>query len=185
MLRTGRHFPKLRNVYPRNVIRLWDRCAFDHRNDLAPFTVTPSGCKRPKYRSAARRAIRLHSTAGIAWRPPPHGSALSPSWPCSYNALRCEQQDVPPHPAAHPSKGDATTSWSIRGRVHRRPKNISGRSPAQFVMRKLPHVTALFWMIKTIATTLGETAGDMFSQTLHLGNRSPPSSCWGSCSSPS
>jgi uncharacterized membrane-anchored protein len=37
-------------------------------------------------------------------------------------------------------------------------------------MRKLPHVTALFWMIKTIATTLGETAGDMFSQTLHLGN---------------
>ena len=49
-------------------------------------------------------------------------------------------------------------------------KNISGRSPAQFVMRKLPHVTALFWMIKTIATTLGETAGDMFSQTLHLGN---------------
>jgi uncharacterized membrane-anchored protein len=49
-------------------------------------------------------------------------------------------------------------------------KNISGRSPAQFVMRKLPHVTALFWMIKTIATTLGETAGDMFSQTLQLGN---------------
>jgi uncharacterized membrane-anchored protein len=32
-------------------------------------------------------------------------------------------------------------------------KNASGRSPAQYVMRKLPHVTALFWMIKTIATT--------------------------------
>jgi uncharacterized membrane-anchored protein len=37
-------------------------------------------------------------------------------------------------------------------------------------MRKLPHVTALFWVIKTLATTLGETAGDMFSQTLQLGN---------------
>jgi uncharacterized membrane-anchored protein len=49
-------------------------------------------------------------------------------------------------------------------------KNTSGQSPAQYVMRKLPHVTALFWMIKTIATTLGETAGDMFSQTLNLGN---------------
>jgi uncharacterized membrane-anchored protein len=48
--------------------------------------------------------------------------------------------------------------------------NISGRSTALYVMRKLPHVTALFWVIKTIATTLGETAGDMFSQTLHLGN---------------
>jgi len=64
-------------------------------------------------------------------------------------------------------------------------KSTSDRSPAQYVMRKLPHVTALFWMIKTIATTLGETAGDMFSQTFHLGTWSPPSSCWGSCSSPS
>jgi uncharacterized membrane-anchored protein len=45
-----------------------------------------------------------------------------------------------------------------------------GASTAQYVMRKLPHVTALFWVIKTIATTLGETAGDMFSQTLQLGN---------------
>ena len=49
-------------------------------------------------------------------------------------------------------------------------KNTSDLSPTQYVMRKLPHVTALFWIIKTIATTLGETAGDMFSQTLRLGN---------------
>jgi uncharacterized membrane-anchored protein len=49
-------------------------------------------------------------------------------------------------------------------------KNSSGQSPAQYVMRKLPHVTALFWLIKTVATTLGETAGDLFSQTLRLGN---------------
>jgi uncharacterized membrane-anchored protein len=36
-------------------------------------------------------------------------------------------------------------------------------------MRKLPHITALFWANKILATTLGETAGDYFSQTLRLG----------------
>lgn len=41
--------------------------------------------------------------------------------------------------------------------------------PAQYVMRKLPHITALFWACKILATTLGETAGDYFSQTLGLG----------------
>jgi uncharacterized membrane-anchored protein len=42
-------------------------------------------------------------------------------------------------------------------------------SPGQYVSRKLPHITALFWAIKILATTLGETAGDYFSQTLGLG----------------
>jgi uncharacterized membrane-anchored protein len=42
-------------------------------------------------------------------------------------------------------------------------------SPGQYVLRKLPHITALFWAIKILATTLGETAGDYFSQTLGLG----------------
>src|ERR1700733_8106633 len=41
--------------------------------------------------------------------------------------------------------------------------------PGQYVLRKLPHITALFWAIKILATTLGETAGDYFSQTLGLG----------------
>ncbi|WP_040539283.1 membrane protein [Mycolicibacterium tusciae] len=36
-------------------------------------------------------------------------------------------------------------------------------------MRKLPHVTLLFWVIKIIATTLGETGGDLLAQTLHVG----------------
>lgn len=35
--------------------------------------------------------------------------------------------------------------------------------------KKLPHVTLLFWVLKIAATTLGETGGDMFSQTLKLG----------------
>jgi uncharacterized membrane-anchored protein len=34
---------------------------------------------------------------------------------------------------------------------------------------KLPQVTAMFWVLKIAATTLGETGGDMISQTLKLG----------------
>lgn len=41
--------------------------------------------------------------------------------------------------------------------------------PAAYVMRKLPHITALFWTLKIIATTLGETGGDLLAQTLHVG----------------
>jgi uncharacterized membrane-anchored protein len=42
-------------------------------------------------------------------------------------------------------------------------------SPARSVMRKLPHITLLFWVLKIIATTLGETGGDLLSQTMHVG----------------
>jgi uncharacterized membrane-anchored protein len=41
--------------------------------------------------------------------------------------------------------------------------------PAAYVLRKLPHVTVLFWVLKTIAVTLGETAGDEFGITLQIG----------------
>jgi uncharacterized membrane-anchored protein len=41
--------------------------------------------------------------------------------------------------------------------------------PGRYVMRKLPHVTVLFWILKTIAVTLGETAGDEFGITLKIG----------------
>ncbi|MFZ3555891.1 hypothetical protein [Streptomyces sp. BH055] len=37
------------------------------------------------------------------------------------------------------------------------------------VVRKLPEVTLAFWVMKIAATTLGETAGDLFAQTLKLG----------------
>jgi len=52
---------------------------------------------------------------------------------------------------------------------------IDGRSPGTTaapdacVMRKLPEVTLAFWIMKIAATTLGETAGDLFAQTLRLG----------------
>lgn len=38
-----------------------------------------------------------------------------------------------------------------------------------YVLRKLPHITLLFWVLKTIAVTLGETAGDEFGITLKVG----------------
>ncbi|MUL85630.1 hypothetical protein FZI95_20825 [Mycobacterium sp. CBMA247] len=37
------------------------------------------------------------------------------------------------------------------------------------MMRKLPHVTVLFWILKIVATTLGETGGDLLAQTLNVG----------------
>lgn len=42
-------------------------------------------------------------------------------------------------------------------------------SSTGWVMRKLPHVTALFWILKIVATTLGETGGDLLAQTLQVG----------------
>ena len=36
-------------------------------------------------------------------------------------------------------------------------------------MGKLPIITALFWVMKILATTLGETGGDVAGQTLNLG----------------
>lgn len=39
----------------------------------------------------------------------------------------------------------------------------------RYAMKKLPEVTLAFWVMKIAATTLGETAGDLFAQTLKLG----------------
>jgi uncharacterized membrane-anchored protein len=36
-------------------------------------------------------------------------------------------------------------------------------------MKKLPEITVSFWIMKICATTLGETAGDLFSMTLNIG----------------
>lgn len=36
-------------------------------------------------------------------------------------------------------------------------------------LSKVPRVTAAFWVVKVLATTLGETGGDALSMTLHLG----------------
>jgi uncharacterized membrane-anchored protein len=31
----------------------------------------------------------------------------------------------------------------------------------RYVMRGLPHVTVVFWILEIVATTLGETGGDL------------------------
>lgn len=36
-------------------------------------------------------------------------------------------------------------------------------------MKKVPEITLLFWVMKILATTLGETAGDLLAQTLNVG----------------
>lgn len=45
----------------------------------------------------------------------------------------------------------------------------AGPGEAMYVLRKLPQVTVVFWALKTVAVTLGETAGDLFGITLTLG----------------
>ena len=36
-------------------------------------------------------------------------------------------------------------------------------------LSKVPEVTLVFWIVKVLATTLGETGGDALSMSLHLG----------------
>lgn len=42
-------------------------------------------------------------------------------------------------------------------------------APNAVVLRKLPLVTLLFWVVKTVAVTLGETLGDLLGITARLG----------------
>jgi uncharacterized membrane-anchored protein len=41
--------------------------------------------------------------------------------------------------------------------------------PAKLALSKVPEVTLVFWIVKILATTLGETGGDSVSMTLNLG----------------
>lgn len=42
-------------------------------------------------------------------------------------------------------------------------------SPARHMLNKVPEVTLYFWIIKILATTVGETAADFLNLNLHLG----------------
>lgn len=48
-----------------------------------------------------------------------------------------------------------------------RPDQAAGDAPDAF--SKVPQVTLAFWIVKILATTLGETGGDALSMTLKLG----------------
>src|SRR5437588_3720497 len=43
------------------------------------------------------------------------------------------------------------------------------RQRAATMLNKVPEVTVYFWIIKVLATTVGETAADFLSSTLNLG----------------
>lgn len=43
------------------------------------------------------------------------------------------------------------------------------RDQVAYVLRKLPEVTVTFWLVKTVAVTLGETLGDLLGITAGLG----------------
>jgi hypothetical protein len=61
---------------------------------------------------------------------------------------------------AHSSGGVNLDRRTVSAAVPRRADWRVSDHPAHYVMRKLPHVTLLFWMMEIIAVTLGETAGD-------------------------
>jgi len=65
-------------------------------------------------------------------------------------------------PSTQPQAGGATAVPQPRG-----AQKYS--AAGTYVLKKLPEVTLAFWVMKIAATTLGETAGDLFSQTLQLG----------------
>ena len=48
-------------------------------------------------------------------------------------------------------------------------KEVQMNSDKQEVFSKVPEVIWLFWIIKILATTLGETGGDALSMSLNLG----------------
>lgn len=49
------------------------------------------------------------------------------------------------------------------------PSSRAIRRLSHDLVSKVPQVTALFWVIKILATTVGETGGDALSMTLRLG----------------
>jgi uncharacterized membrane-anchored protein len=48
-------------------------------------------------------------------------------------------------------------------------RNTSATSVAKFALSKVPEVTIFFWIIKILATTIGETAADYLATNLGLG----------------
>ena len=45
----------------------------------------------------------------------------------------------------------------------------TSQSVGRNLLSKVPEVTIYFWIIKVLATTVGETAADFLNTTLHLG----------------
>ena len=54
-------------------------------------------------------------------------------------------------------------------RSHGRHSHARGHGAARVLLNKVPEVTIFFWVIKILATTVGETAADFLNDTLGLG----------------
>src|SRR6478752_103555 len=52
---------------------------------------------------------------------------------------------------------------------HMTNTNLDGTPPGRVLLNKVPEVTVFFWIIKILATTVGETAADFLSTNLGLG----------------
>ena len=50
-----------------------------------------------------------------------------------------------------------------------KPKAVNMNEAARDTLSKVPEVTLGFWIIKILATTLGETGGDTVSMTMDMG----------------
>ena len=74
-------------------------------------------------------------------------------------ALRLEVPTMPFHPLSRPSQN---MTYNHRSDL---------RTPAEEVISKVPAVTLGFWIIKILATTLGETGGDAVTMTWLGGHR--------------
>ena len=49
------------------------------------------------------------------------------------------------------------------------PISTTNRLTARSMLNKVPQVTLYFWVIKILATTVGETAADFLATNFHLG----------------
>ncbi len=47
--------------------------------------------------------------------------------------------------------------------------DVGARSQGRELLNKVPEVTLWFWLIKVMATTVGETAADLLSVRLNMG----------------
>src|SRR6202043_3060963 len=63
-------------------------------------------------------------------------------------------------------QGCGFVQQDIGGAALRRYKTADAKTDA---LSKVPRVTLVFWIVKILATTLGETGGDALSMTLKLG----------------
>ncbi|MGB8962600.1 MAG: hypothetical protein WCC38_11655, partial [Pseudonocardiaceae bacterium] len=49
------------------------------------------------------------------------------------------------------------------------PGRVAAAPRARQLLNKIPEVTIYFWVIKVLATTVGETAADLLNKSLGLG----------------